>query len=116
MHHYYQKNFYNEQLFEEIWDQLRKENIVSDTLENLRNKDIYKLSPYKELSPQQVEIKNEILDFCKVHIDKPGNHVISIEGDAGTGKSVLLSSLFNTIQDLSKDESSHLKTRTITYL
>ncbi|MGG6249606.1 DNA/RNA helicase domain-containing protein [Enterococcus faecium] len=111
MHHYYQKEFYNEHLFEEIWNQLRKENVVSDTLENLRNKDIYKLSPYKELSPQQVEIKNEILDFCKAHIEKPGNHVISIEGDAGTGKSVLLSSLFNTIQDLSKDENSHLKNK-----
>ncbi|MEC2399537.1 DUF2075 domain-containing protein [Bacillus subtilis] len=111
MHHYYQKEFYNEHLFEEIWNQLRKENIVSDNLENLRNKDIYKLSPYKELSPQQVEIKNEILDFCKAHIEKPGNHVISIEGDAGTGKSVLLSSLFNTIQDLSKDENSHLKNK-----
>lgn len=31
-----------------------------------------------------------------------------VEGDAGTGKSVLLSSLFNTIQDLSKDTSSAL--------
>lgn len=91
-----------------IWEKLREEKIVSDTLENLRNKDIYKLSPYKELSPQQLDIKNEILDFCREHISKDGNHVIAIEGDAGTGKSVLLSSLFNTIQDLAKDDSSLL--------
>ncbi|MED4079453.1 DUF2075 domain-containing protein [Halalkalibacterium halodurans] len=109
MHNYYQKPFYNEELFEVIWDRLRDEKIVSDSLENLRNKDIYKLSPYKELSPQQLDIKNEILDFCKEHIQKEGNHVIVIEGDAGTGKSVLLSSLFNTIQDLAKDNSSLLK-------
>ncbi|MED3648884.1 DUF2075 domain-containing protein, partial [Halalkalibacterium halodurans] len=109
MHNYYQKPFYNEELFEIIWDRLRDEKIVSDSLENLRNKDIYKLSPYKELSPQQLDIKNEILDFCKEHIQKEGNHVIVIEGDAGTGKSVLLSSLFNTIQDLAKDDSSLLK-------
>jgi DUF2075 family protein/archaellum biogenesis ATPase FlaH len=108
MHNYYQKPFYNEELFEVIWDKLRDEKIVSDSLENLRNKDIYKLSPYKELSPQQLDIKNEILDFCKEHIQKEGNHVIIIEGDAGTGKSVLLSSLFNTIQDLAKDNSSLL--------
>ncbi|MGE7781555.1 DUF2075 domain-containing protein [Peribacillus sp. NPDC097264] len=105
MHNYYQKSFYNEELFQAIWEKLREENIVSDTVENLRNKDIYKLSPYKELSPQQLDIKNEILDFCKEHIGKEGNHVIAIEGDAGTGKSVLLSSLFNTIQDLAKDDS-----------
>lgn len=108
MHNYYQKSFYNEELFPLVWEKLREEKIVSDTLENLRNKDIYKLSPYKELSPQQFDIKMEILEFCKNHIQKKGNHVIAIEGDAGTGKSVLLSSLFNTIQDLSKDDSSCL--------
>lgn len=109
MHNYYQKPFYNENIFQVIWEKLRKEKIVSDSLENLRNKDIYKLSPYKELSPQQLDIKNKILDFCKERIQKEGNHVIVIEGDAGTGKSVLLSSLFNTIQDLAKSEDSFLE-------
>ncbi|MCM3210997.1 DUF2075 domain-containing protein [Bacillus licheniformis] len=109
MHNYYQKPFYNENIFQVIWEKLRKEKIVNDSLENLRNKDIYKLSPYKELSPQQLDIKNKILDFCKERIQKEGSHVIVIEGDAGTGKSVLLSSLFNTIQDLAKSEDSFLK-------
>nr|MDH3162126.1 DUF2075 domain-containing protein [Bacillus licheniformis] len=109
MHNYYQKPFYNENIFQVIWEKLRKEKIVNDSLENLRNKDIYKLSPYKELSPQRLDIKNKILDFCKERIQKEGNHVIVIEGDAGTGKSVLLSSLFNTIQDLAKSEDSFLK-------
>jgi uncharacterized protein len=108
-HNYFEKSFYNEELFQAIWEKLREEKIVSDTLENLRNKDIYKLSPYKELSPLQLDIKNEILDFCKEHIKLEGNHVITVEGDAGTGKSVLLSSLFNTLQDFSKDSSSLLQ-------
>lgn len=108
-HNYFEKSFYNEELFQAIWEKLREEKIVSDTLENLRNKDIYKLSPYKELSPLQLDIKNEILDFCKEHIKLEGNHVITVEGDAGTGKSVLISSLFNTLQDLSKDSSSLLQ-------
>ncbi|MGE6375976.1 DUF2075 domain-containing protein [Peribacillus muralis] len=108
MHNYYQKSFYNEDLFQVIWEKLREEKIVSDTVENLKNKDIYKISPYKELSPQQLDIKNDILNFCKEHVRKDGNHVIAIEGDAGTGKSVLLSSLFNTIQDMAKDDSSLL--------
>lgn len=108
MHNYYEKSFYNEDLFQAIWEKLREEKIVSDTLENIRNKDIYKLSPYKELSHLQLDIKNVILDFCKEHIKLEGNHVITVEGDAGTGKSVLLSSLFNTLQDLSKDSSSLL--------
>ncbi|WP_440897468.1 DUF2075 domain-containing protein [Amphibacillus sp. Q70] len=115
MHNYYQKAFYNEELFQKIWEKLREEKIVGDSLEGLRNKDIYKLSPYKELSPLQLDVKNEILDFCKKHVQKEGHHVIAIEGDAGTGKSVLLSSLFNTIQDMSRDSSPPLN-KTDNYL
>jgi uncharacterized protein len=82
MHNYFDKPFYNEKLFQEIWEKLREEKIVYDTVENLRNKDIYKLSPYKELTSQQLDIKNEILDFCRENIMREGNHVIAIEGDA----------------------------------
>lgn len=108
MHNYYEKSYYNDQLFRDLWDKLIEEQIVTDTIENLQNKDIYKLSPYKELSPDQLHIKNQVLDYCKQKIKITGNHVITVEGDAGTGKSVLLSSLFNTIQDLANDEASDL--------
>lgn len=108
MHNYYQKEYYNEVLFEKVWEKLREEKIAFETIEHLRNKDIFKLSPYKALSEQQLEIKNKIIDFCKRNINQPGHHVLLIEGDAGTGKSVLLSSLFNTIQDYSNDVSSKL--------
>ncbi|SFP36978.1 DUF2075 domain-containing protein [Salibacterium halotolerans] len=108
-HNYYQKSFYNEEIFHEIWGKLKNEGLVKDTIDNLKNKDIFKLSPYKELSFQQLDIKQKIIDFCKQKSkEKDGNHVFIIEGDAGTGKSVLLSSLFNTIQDYSKDDSSDL--------
>ena len=107
-HNYYQKSFFNETVFENIWQRLREESIAKGTLEYLRNKDVYKLSPYRELSEQQLEVKQAILEYCKINITQPGHHVFIVEGDAGTGKSVLLSSLFNTIQDLSKDTSSAL--------
>ncbi|MGJ9386089.1 DUF2075 domain-containing protein [Salipaludibacillus sp. CF4.18] len=109
MHNYFQKEYFNEEIFGEIWDKLREENLVKETVENLRNKDIYKLSPYKELSEQQLDVKNRILDFCKKNINNEGHHVFIVEGDAGTGKSVLLSSLFNTIQDYANEDSSDLK-------
>lgn len=107
-HNYYQKSFFNETVFENIWQRLREESIAKGTLEHLRNKDVYKLSPYRELSEQQLEVKQAILEYCKINITQSGHHVFIVEGDAGTGKSVLLSSLFNTIQDLSKDTSSAL--------
>ncbi|SDJ57789.1 DUF2075 domain-containing protein [Salimicrobium halophilum] len=108
MHDYYQKDMYNNEIFNDIWEKLREEQIAEQTIEHLQNKDIYKLSPYKELSEQQLDVKEEIIDFCQKKMDQEGHHVFIVEGEAGSGKSVLLSSLFNTIQDLSKEPSSSL--------
>ncbi|SDN97977.1 DUF2075 domain-containing protein [Alkalicoccus daliensis] len=108
MHNYYDKAYYNEDLFHQIWEHLRQENIAEGSIDALENKDVYKLSPYKELTPEQVEVKERILAFCRERMMASGQHVFIVEGDAGTGKSVLLSSLFNTIQDSAAEAFSPL--------
>ncbi|WP_026859833.1 DUF2075 domain-containing protein [Jeotgalicoccus psychrophilus] len=106
-HNYYDKPKYNHDIFKELWEKLREDKLVDGTLEYLQNKDIFKLSPYKELSESQIELKENILDFCKRNIKSDKPSVYFIKGEAGTGKSVVLSSTFNAIQDLSytKDEN-----------
>lgn len=108
-HNYYDKPKYDYDIFNDLWEKLKQDKLVDGTIEYLENKDIFKLSPYKELSESQIELKENILEFCKENIkhDKPA--VYFIKGEAGTGKSVVLSSTFNAIQDLSKDEHSKLK-------
>lgn len=108
MHDYYNKEYYDQTFFDSIWDELREQNIVRESLEDLRNKDVFKISPYKELSAEQMDLKHHIIDYCKRHIDDDKHSIFFIEGDAGTGKSVVLSSTFNTIQDLSQDKGSKL--------
>lgn len=107
-HNYYNKNVYDQEIFESIWDYLMKEDIVNNSLEFLRNTDVFKLSPYKELNSEQIELKYEVLKFIEDNIRNPEPCVLFIEGDAGTGKSVLLSSIFNTIQDYSKNKNSNI--------
>lgn len=109
MHNYYDKTYYNEELFHQIWNRLRLENVVDGSIDALENKDVYKLSPYKELTPEQLDVKESILTFCRSRVEEPGEHVFIVEGDAGTGKSVLLSSLFNTIQDMAAEADSPLR-------
>ncbi|MDV2583334.1 DUF2075 domain-containing protein [Alkalibacillus haloalkaliphilus] len=108
MHNYYQKELYDKKIFHQIWEKLREEEIAQNTIEDLQNKDIYKISPYKELSEQQLEVKEKVIQFCNENAKKAGQHVFIVEGDSGTGKSVLLSSLFNTLQDNANDASSNL--------
>ncbi|CAM4015676.1 DUF2075 domain-containing protein [Listeria booriae] len=108
MHDYYNKEYYDQTFFKHIWEELRQHKVVRESLEDLRNKDVFKLSPYKELSAEQMDLKYHIIDYCKKHINDEQHSIFFIEGDAGTGKSVVLSSTFNTIQDLSYDKSSKL--------
>lgn len=108
MHNYYNKEYYDKKMFSEIWDILLSKNIVQNELQVLENKDIFKLSPFTSLSSEQYELKNEIIESCSEQIAYKEQSVFFVNGEAGSGKSVLLSSLFNTIQEMSNDDSSKL--------
>lgn len=107
-HNYYQKSYYNEILFRELWNILKSDNLVSNSLETIQNKDVFKLSPYKELSESQLILKEKVIDICSKYSKDTEKFVYFIEGDAGTGKSVVLSSIFNTIQDMAAEKSNDL--------
>lgn len=103
-HNYYDKSYYHSVIFDDIWDKLRQDGIVKHTIEDIRNRDVFKLSPFKELSEAQMDLKTKIIEFCNNHINDDTKAVFLIKGDAGTGKSVVLSSTFNTLQDLAKNK------------
>ncbi|KRN27528.1 DUF2075 domain-containing protein [Liquorilactobacillus mali] len=62
--------------------------------------------PVRKLSCEQEEIKNEALNFVKSKIEARQKGIFVIGGRAGTGKSVLVTALFNEIQAACKDKSS----------
>lgn len=112
-HNYYNKTYYDNELFPELWDELHREGLVQNELHAIENKDIFKLSPFKELSVEQLDLKEKVLDFCETQMSKVDpvatyGDLYVIEGEAGVGKSVVLSSIFNTIQARTKDTNSTL--------
>ncbi|WP_194841517.1 DUF2075 domain-containing protein [Sporosarcina obsidiansis] len=109
-HNYYNKPFYDQELFEELWQKLHEQHLVDNELHVIENKDIFKLSPFKELTLEQIDLKDKVLEFCKRQIGTElGEYgsLLVVEGEAGVGKSVVLSSIFNTIQELATESSSH---------
>ncbi|MCG0994890.1 DUF2075 domain-containing protein [Acetobacter indonesiensis] len=70
------------------------------------NKAIDKLSPEKKLSLQQNDLKQAIKTFCLAH-QNDDHAIFLIEGDAGTGKSIVLNSIFNEIQNLSRNKNEN---------
>lgn len=117
-HNYYNKPYYDLELFNELWQKLYEGKLVDNELHVIENKDIFKISPFKELSLEQLELKEKVLEFCEKRVvEHKGEYgsLLVIEGDAGVGKSVVLSSIFNTIQERAAEQSSNLN-RTENYL
>ncbi|WP_338333077.1 DUF2075 domain-containing protein [Acetobacter sp. LMG 32666] len=67
------------------------------------NQALQKLSPERVLSPEQQALCTTVVRFCQDHIVH-GNAVFVIEGDAGTGKSIVINKIFNEIQKLSREK------------
>ncbi|WP_431027789.1 DUF2075 domain-containing protein [Lysinibacillus sp. LZ02] len=108
-HNYFNKPYYDQQLFKELWQKLHEQKLVDHELHVIENKDIFKLSPFKELSIEQQDLKENVLEFCEKHVQaNTGQYgsLLVIEGEAGVGKSVVLSSIFNTIQERKSEASS----------
>ncbi len=110
-HNYYNKPYYDHSVFTELWSKLYHKGIVANEQHVIENKDIFKLSPFKELSLDQLDLKDKVLQFCEEQVKlQHGEYgsLFVIEGEAGVGKSVVLSSIFNTIQERSTEASSPL--------
>lgn len=93
-HRFYQQKEVYWELFTNIWDELRAIGIVRHSLEHIDNSDLFKYSPYKSLSTEQVSSLKLILECL---IDEKTN-VSLIQGGAGTGKSILAIFLFKLLK------------------
>jgi uncharacterized protein len=74
-------------VFAQLWEKYLYDKglVITRELTKIRSKILFKYSPFKQLSPQQLECEEEIIkDFYNKHI---------VIGGAGTGKSILLMSI-----------------------
>jgi DUF2075 family protein/DNA replication protein DnaC len=83
-HSYYDRDKYRAK-FELLWSELQKKGLAGKDLIQLRNSDIFKYSPYKALTEEQMSIVKSIEDDISKHDYK----TYLVNGDPGTGKSVL---------------------------
>lgn len=93
-HQFYQKKEVYWEQFKDIWTELRSLGIARHSLDYIDNSDLFKYSPYKSLSKEQIAGLKMILQ-CLLD-DKA--KVSLIEGGAGTGKSILAIFLFKLLK------------------
>ena len=93
---YFSKSKY-EEMFEDLWGDLRQCNLAEKTLEQIEESDVFKYSPYKGLNIDQQIALDEILTAIgtKESISQP----LVVEGMPGTGKTVLAIYLLKRLKD-----------------
>ncbi len=101
-HNYFDREKYRAK-FELIWEELRQMSLVEKELIQIRNSQIFKYSPYKSLTDDQVEVAEKI----KNEIRKKDASTIVVDGGPGTGKTILATYLIKNLTEL--DEFKKLK-------
>lgn len=83
-HNYYEKEKYLAKL-ETVWPELREKGLVEQNLNDIRNSEFFKYSPYKALTEDQLSVAAILEKSIIKH--QPVTHIVS--GAPGTGKSIL---------------------------
>ena len=98
-HKYYQQEEY-EKLFGKIWKKLKEKGLVDKSIKEIENSDLYKYSPYKTLTDDQLEIARMIITNLAMCLQAGKGGTFLINGEPGTGKSILGIYLIKLINDL----------------
>lgn len=114
-HNYYLKEQINDQLFRDIWKELQKKKIVKKSLYDIENDYLFKYSPFKEFSLNQLEVINSVIEIISTETEiediafdgsiinlrklNPKGSKTIIRGGPGTGKTLVLVKL---VHDLTK--------------
>ena len=98
-HNYYQRGLY-EQCFQDIWNELKRKKLANKTLYEIKNSEIFKYSPYKELTNDQFACVESLLKMTGTALGSGLNKKLVIQGGAGTGKTVLAVYFIKCLADI----------------
>ena len=108
---YYQRDFYF-QSFRSIFDQLASDGVFTRSIYEIENSDLFKLSPFKALTEDQANSVESIVRGFLIDLTKGAKSSIVIQGDPGTGKTVVAIYIvkllidiktYSSLEDLSSD-------------
>lgn len=85
---YYNRARYQE-TFDRVFEELRAARLFTRDIAEIENSDLFKLSPFKALNRDQAVAVEDILEGLFTDLDDGDRSTIVIQGDPGTGKTVV---------------------------
>lgn len=98
---YFQRSDYR-QAFEEIFDELLKQGILTRSVPELINSDFFKYSPFKSLTNDQAVAVEEILEVLFSDFENGTQAPIVVQGNPGTGKTIVAIYLIKLLIDVQR--------------
>ncbi len=96
---YYKRDEYREK-FDEIFDELHRQGLLTRTVKEIINSDLFKYSPFKALNLEQATAVNEVLELLDNDLKFNKSETIVIQGDPGTGKTIVAIYLMKLLADI----------------
>ncbi len=102
---YFDRDLYR-RAFDEIFQRLVESGQLTRSIPELVNSDLFKYSPFKALTTDQAIAVEEILElfFHNLESNSTGNPVV-IQGDPGTGKTIVAVYLMKLLSDIARSNS-----------
>jgi uncharacterized protein len=98
---YFQRDEYRKD-FEELFEQLHKEGWLTRSVPELVNSNLFKYSPFKALNSDQAIALSGILEALLGDMENQNSAELVIQGDPGTGKTIVAIYLVKLIRDIAK--------------
>jgi uncharacterized protein len=96
---YYQREVYRE-AFRNIFERLKADGVFTRSIPEIENSDLFKLSPFKALTEDQATSVQEFVNGFLIDVERGAKSMIVIQGDPGTGKTVVAIYMIKLLVDI----------------
>lgn len=103
---YYRRDEYRKS-FRDVFEALRAEGLFNRSIPQIENSDLFKLSPFKALTPDQaIAVEDIVSGILEDLRDPTRTSTLVVEGAPGTGKTIIAIFLMKLLADI-RDFRSH---------
>lgn len=100
---YYRRGEY-QQRFDSVFNELRNRGLFTRSIPEIRNSDLFKLSPFKALTPDQAVATATIVEALFDDLEAGEQSTSVVRGSPGTGKTIVAIYLVKLLADIAAEQ------------